>query len=163
MAIDFDPSQDFKDILDQGQSLVLHRQNTSQSVAIDGARRFSSLHWPTQQSDGTARVHDVVWQFVWDNVSDLPRIGDQLTDALGTCWTIQQVEQPEANTRLRVYARDLHIDCWLSSRVDIQQAEYFGETILGWTTIYPAVPARIQPARTIGVEATEDDPETSLK
>lgn len=164
MALEIDLQNDFAQILDGGEAITLHRRGGSSTIAIVAARRFSAVASALDGAGGNGRQHDVVWQFPWPTSVELPRLGDTLTDAQDHCWTILQVEEKAANTRLRCHARELRIAHGLDSLVDIELAQWDdlggGPEIVGWQLLRPAVAARIQPERT--TVDNEADPPTSI-
>jgi hypothetical protein len=161
MSVDLDTTGDFDAIIDAAEAITLKRRATATTIAVPKAWRFSSL---TQQAEpampGVAQW-DVVWQFSWNDSVDAPRIGDILIDAANDCWTILSIEVRGAKTRLRCTARNLRIVYELVDRIEIQAAIWedsgSGPEIVGWTTLRAAVPARIQPDRTV-VDTTADPP-----
>jgi hypothetical protein len=159
MAVELSMQGDFAAIVDGWKPVTLQRCQSAETVAVAKALRSSSKTDEADAASGHVARHDVVWQFAWDEASDLPRLGDQIIDADGGCWTILSVESCRGGTRLRCQTRNLHLVYELVDRVDVQQAVWddpgTGPEIVGWTTIRSAVPARIQPYRvTVDDEST---------
>jgi hypothetical protein len=159
MAVEFSTEGDFAAIVDGWQPVTLKRHQSTDTVAVARAIRFSSRTEEADAAGGHVARHDVVWQFEWDVTSDLPRLGDSIIDAVGGCWTILSIERRGGGTRLRCQSRNLHLVYELVDRVDVQQAVWddlgSGPEIVGWTTVRPALAARIQPYRvTVDDEST---------
>ena len=161
MPIELNIQNDFATILDGVGPVTLKRRGSADTVAVPKAWRYSSR---TQQAEpgmpGVAQS-DVVWQFVWEEAGDPPRIGDSVIDGANECWTILSIEVRGNNSRLRCVTRNLRIVHQLDDRIEIQEALWedggSGPEIVGWTTLRTAVPARIQPERTT-IDNTADPP-----
>lgn len=152
MALEIDAREDFDFILDFDQPLTLHRHGTSVSVAIAGARRFSLGVESAASYRGAAARHDAAWQFSWQDLTDLPRIRDTLTDAEGNCWGIVQVERLEGDSRLRCTCRNVRIlhtlNDWVSIEIAVWDDLGSGPEIVDWQTVRPTVAARIDIEKT---------------
>lgn len=161
MPIEFNIADDFATIVDGAEAVTLKRRGTATTIALPKAWRYSSIRQAAEPGVAAAVRSDVVWQFGWSGSIEKPRVGDLLIDAAHECWTILSVEIRGNNSRLRCQTRNLRIAHELNNRVEIQQALWevgeSGPEIIGWTTRRTAVPARIQPDRTV-VDETADPP-----
>jgi hypothetical protein len=161
MPIEFNIAEDFATILDGAESITLKRRASATTIAVPTAWRFSSIAGAAEPGVADVVQSDVVWQFPWPAAEEKPHVGDLLIDAADDGWTILSVEVRGNHSRLRCVARNLRIAQELNNRVDIQQAIWedsgSGPEIVGWTTLLAAVPARLQPHRTL-VDATADPP-----
>jgi hypothetical protein len=161
MPIELNIHDDFSTILDGAEAISLKRHGSANTVAVTKAWRFSAENTEAQAGISGAVRNDVVWQFVWDEAADRPRVGDSLIDAANDCWTILAVVERGAKSRLQCVTRNLRIVHQLDDRIEIQQAIWkdlgSGPEITGWTTLRTAVPARIQPEQTT-VDHTSDRP-----
>lgn len=163
MAIDFNIADDFAMILDGTEPTTLKRRGSATTISVPKAWRYSSIAQTAEPGVAAAVQSDVVWQFGWSDSVEKPRVGDLLIDAAHDSWTILSVEVRGNNSRLRCQTRNLRIAHELTNRIEIQQAIWdngeSGPEIIGWTTLCTAVPARIQPDRTVVDDST--DPPTS--
>jgi hypothetical protein len=151
MSLQLDLQSDFATILDGGEPVTLARRDSAATIAIAGAWRFSGrTSEPEPPAGGHVAQSDVAWQFPWDEANEPPRLGDAIRDAAGECFTILSIETLGAKTRLRCATRNLRLACQLNDRVDVEAAVWEdtggGPEIVGWTTVRPAIAARIQPA-----------------
>lgn len=149
MAVEVDSEGDFSAVVDGFEPVTLRRRQSAETVAVAKALRFSSTTAEAAEAGGHVARHDVVWQLAWDGAVELPRLGDTIIDAAGDCWTILSVERRGGGTRLRCDCRNLQLVYELVDRVDVQEAVWddpgTGPEIVGWTTVRPAMAARIQP------------------
>lgn len=163
MPIELNIATDFATILDGAEPVTLKRRASATTVAVPKTWRYSSITQAAEPGVPAAVQSDVVWQFGWSDSIEKPRVGDLLIDATHECWTILSVEVRGNNSRLRCATRNLRIAHELNHRIEIQQAIWedggSGPEIVGWTTLRAAVPARIQPDRTVVNDAV--DPPTS--
>jgi hypothetical protein len=163
MSLELTIHDDFSTILDGVEAISLQRHGSADTVAVPKAWRYSAETAEAQAGFSGVVRSDVVWQFVWDEAVDRPRVGDSLVDATNECWTILAVVERGNKSRLQCITRNLRIVHQLDDRVEIQQAIWedvgSGPEITGWTTLRTAVPARIQPDRTTVDHAA--DPPTS--
>jgi hypothetical protein len=140
---------DFATILDGGEPLTLKRRASATTIALPKAWRYSSIAQAAEPGVADVVRADAVWQFPWATATELPRVGDQLIDAAHDGWTILSVEIRGHRSRLRCHTRNLRIAHELNNRVELQAAVWEENEIVGWTTLRTAIPARIQPDRTI--------------
>lgn len=163
MPIELNIADDFATIIDGAEAVTLKRRGSAMTIAVPKAWRYSSIRQAAEPGVAAAVQSDVVWQFGWSDSVEKPRVGDLLIDAAHECWTILSVEIRGNNSRLRCLTRNLRIAHELNNRVEIQQASWedgeSGPEIVGWTTLSTAVPAHIQPERTIVDDSA--DPSTS--
>jgi hypothetical protein len=161
MPIELNIHDDFSTILDGAEAISLKRHGSADTVAVPKAWRYSFETAEAQAGISGVVRNDVVWQFVWDEAADRPRVGDSLVDAANDCWTILAVVERGTNSRLQCTTRNLRIVHQLDDRIEIQQAIWedlgSGPEITGWTTLRAAVPARIQPQQTT-VDNSVDPP-----
>jgi hypothetical protein len=160
MPIEFNIADDFATIVDGAQATTLKRRGSATTIAVPKAWRYSLIAQAAEPGVAAAVQSDVVWQFGWSDSVEKPRVGDLLIDAAHECWTILSVEVRGNNSRLRCQTRNLRIAHELTNRIEIQHAICDGESgpeITGWTTLRTAVPARIQPDRTV-VDDSADPP-----
>jgi hypothetical protein len=161
MSVELNVHDDFSTILDGAEAVTVKRRDTADTISVPNAWRFSS-----DVAEATAGVQDVarsdvVWQFVWNDAVDRPRIGDYILDAANNSWTILSVSELGAKTRLRCTARNLFFVHALVDKVTIQQATVDGSgAITGWTDLATNVPARIQPDRNVVVLKKDEPPTT---
>src|SRR6476661_6561853 len=101
MTIELNVAADFATILDGVEPLTLKRRDGPTTVAIAAAWRFLSHTSEAEPTGGHVAQRDVVWQFPWNAANDLPRLGDTLIDAAGSCFTILSIDELPAATRLR--------------------------------------------------------------
>jgi hypothetical protein len=164
MAIELNVQDDFATILDGFEPITVRRRGSAETIAVPRAWRYSMQTEAAEAGNVGVARKDAVWQFAWDDTVDKPRIGDLVVDATDECWTLLSVSELGAKTRLRCLARNLSIVYGVIDRVDIQQAIWedsgSGPEIVGWTTLRTAVPARIQPERTI-IDIAADPPTSS--
>ncbi len=161
MTIELDIHDDFSTILDGAEPISLQRHGSANTVAVLKAWRYSFETTEAQAGISGVVRNDVVWQFVWDEAVDRPRVGDSLIDAANECWTILAVVERGNKSRLQCVTRNLRLVHQLDDRIEIQQATWedlgTGPEITGWTTLRTAVPARIQPDQTT-VDNSADPP-----
>jgi hypothetical protein len=161
MPIDLNIADDFATIIDSAEPITLKRRGGATTIAIPKAWRYSSIAQAAEPGVAASVRSDVVWQFGWSESVERPRVGDVLIDAAHNCWTVLSVEVRGNHSRLRCVTRNLRIAHELNNRIEIQQAIWedsgSGPEIVGWTTFRTAVPAHIQPDRTV-VDDTADPP-----
>jgi hypothetical protein len=159
MPIDFNIADDFAMILDGTEPATLKRRGSATTISVPKAWRYSSIAQAAEPGVAAAVQSDVVWQFGWSDSAEKLRVGDLLIDAAHECWTILSVEVRGNNSRLRCQTRNFRIAHELNNRIEIQQALWedgeSGPEITGWTTLRTAVPARIQPERTVVDDSAE--------
>jgi hypothetical protein len=164
MVLNFNVQGDFETVLDGWEPVTLLRRGGSEEIALPRAWRYSGRSEPAEPGVADVARHDVEWQFAWNDEVDKPRIGDAIVDAADEAWTILSVIEHGAKSRLRCVARNLAFVHALADRVEILVAVWedggSGPEIVGWNTLYSAVPASIQPERTTVDHAT--DPPTSV-
>jgi hypothetical protein len=164
MTIAFNVQGDFEIVLDGWEPVTLLRRGGSEAIALPRAWRYTSRHEPAEPGIADVAQHDVEWQFAWNDEVEKPRIGDSIVDAADEAWTILSVVEHGAKSRLRCLGRNLAFVHALSDRVEILAAVWgdggSGPEIVGWNTLYSAVPASIQPERTTVDHAP--DPPTSV-
>ncbi len=152
MAIELDSTGDFAAVVDGWEPVTLQRRESAETVAVARALRFSTRTEEADAAGGHVASQDVVWQFEWPSSDGLPRLGDAIVDAGGDCWTILAVKRRGGGSRVECQSRNLHLVYELTDRVDVQQAVWdeSGDVaeIVGWTTLWTSLPARIQPYRT---------------
>jgi len=158
MPVELNVAGDFSTVVDAVEPVVLLRRGSPGQVAIAAAWRFVDRTTESTPAGGYVTSADVVWQFEWSE-SVLPRVGDRVQDASGSCYTLLAVERLPGDTRLRCESRDLRIAHGLDCRVAIEEASWGdlggGLEITGWTVLRPAVHARIQPGR-VEIDETTD-------
>ncbi|QDU54328.1 hypothetical protein [Aeoliella mucimassa] len=156
MAITWNMAGDFSTVLDASEPLTLVRRGGAPRATIDKAWRVVDRRAEAEPTDGRVLQADVEWQFEWPDHVQLPQLGDRLIDAAGEHYTLLAIHRLRGNTRLKVESRNLRVAHRLDCLMDIEQAEWDAETLVGWTTYRPAIRACVQPS-----ETTVDDSSSS--
>jgi len=161
MSVELNVRDDFATILDGAEAITIKRRDTSDTIAVSKAWRFSSDTAEAISGVQDVARSDVVWQFAWNDAVERPRVGDYILDAASNTWTILSLSELGAKTRLRCVTRNLFFVHALVDLVTIQQATLDGSgVIVGWTTLETNVPARIQPDRNVLVLKKDEPPTT---
>ena len=162
MTIDFDPTDDFADVVDATESVTLKRRGTSSATAIAAAlRRAVDTHqasarnlyntWKKPASAGHLTACDVIWHLPKEQLSEAPRLGDLIVDADNARWTILDVRLATLKTRWQCFARNLAVVHGLDDTLTILKATYTkgsgGAAEPAWNVWRTGVRARIQPAK----------------
>jgi len=151
MTADFNPGSDFPDVADALQPVALHRRGDGTTVQLASALRRAVTDREAAASDGQYTASDVTWHLSAAELPIPPAVGDTITDASSTAWTVLTVRHDAQDTRWRCACRALEIHQSLDESVDLQIADWTkgdaGAAIASWTTIRTDLPARIQPHR----------------
>jgi len=149
MTIEISAENDFKDLIDGNESVVLRRRDSLQSVTIDVARRQSVVAQEALPSGGAVRQADTVWHVPLPTGESAPQLGDVLVDAEGRRWTILKTRELPTLSRWKCDTRELSIAYGCDDRVDIERAVWddlgSGPEIVGWVYVRTALPVKIQP------------------
>lgn len=161
MTIDFDPTDDFADIVDGTEAVTLKRRGTSSETAIANAlRRAVDTHeaaarnlyntWKKPASAGRHTAGDVIWHLPKEQLSVAPRLGDLIVDADNARWTVLEVGLATLETRWQCFARNLAVVHGLDDTLTILKATYAkgsgGAAEPAWNVWKTGIRARIQPA-----------------
>ena len=157
MAVTFDPSTDFEDIVDGLEAVTLVRRGSS-STAIDNALQRAITDEEIAASDGSVQAGDVRWHFPTVEAVTTPRMGDVVLDAGGDRYTILSVQHATLENRYRCISRNLRVVYRLDDTVDILQASYVkgpggAMEVDHWDVFKAGIRARVQPMQSdIGEE-----------
>ena len=145
----FNVVDDFQDVVDNTEAVVLNRRDSSQNVAIDAARQQSIVTQESRPSDGAVRQADAVWHLPMPEGESAPQLGDVLIDAEGRRWTVLETRELPALGRWKCETRELSIAFGCVDRVDIERAMWddlgSGPEIVGWVYVRTSLPVKIQP------------------
>lgn len=160
MTAQFDPGDDFSNVIDGLQSVTLTRSGSSTPVQIEDALRravttaeaatvrstFSASSSPSQ---GKYTASDVAWHLPAAALGEPPLPGDVIEDGDSRRWTVLAVVQATLDSRWRCICRNLAIAAGLDQYVDIERATFVksdgGAAEPTWNTWLTGLPARIQP------------------
>jgi len=161
MTVDFNPTDDFADVVDGTETVTLKRRGSSSETVIANALRRAvdtseakvrNLYntWKTPASDGRHTAGDVTWHLPKEQLSDAPRLGDLIVDGDSGRWTILDVRLATLQTRWQCFARNLAVVYGLDDTVTVLKATYAkgdgGAAEPTWHVWKTGVRARIQPA-----------------
>ena len=168
MAVNFDPDDDFADVVDGLETVTLRRRGSStQTVVTHTLRRAVDTRearvrnlyntWKSPASSGRHAASDVTWHLPSEQLSDAPRLGDLIIDGDGQRWTILDVQLATLRTRWQCITRDLAVVYGLDDTVIILKATYVkgdgGAAEPSWHPWKTGIRARVQPAEVaVGTE-----------
>ncbi len=159
MSLDFDPTNDFADVVDGTEAVtLLYRDSSDQTVVTESLRRALSVReaevrnrydtWKKAASDGRVTKADVVWHLPASQLSTDPRLGDRIVDAQANSWTILDLRLSTLRTRWQCVCCNVAVVYELSDTIDILKATYAkgdaGAAEATWLPSQTGVRARIQ-------------------
>ena len=149
MSIAFDASDDFAQIGDALETVVLARRVTHEAVPNVTAQRGELITLESISSGGTVGRSDAVWHVQLLAGVAQPELGDVLIDTQGNRWTVLEVQEFPLLGRWKCRTRELRVAYGCDDRVDVQRAVWddlgSGLEIVDWDYVYTALPVRIQP------------------
>lgn len=165
MALTFDPSSDFTDVVDGTEAVTLERRGTSTEDSVATALRRAVTITEAGESNGNYTASDTTWHLSIAQLATQPRIGDVIVDASSDRWTVLDVAKQTLSNRWRCVCRNLAIVYGLDDYVNIQLATYVkgtaGTDESTWHDWKTGVRCRIQKDSTdIGITG---DAETTYK
>ena len=157
MAVTFDPSTDFEDVVDGLEAVTIVRRGSSTTSITNALQRAISDH-EIAESNGQLKAGDVRWHFPTVEADTVPRLGDVVLDANEDRYTILDVQHATLEKRYRCIARNLRVYYGLDDTIDILQARYTkgdggAMEVDGWDKHKTGIRARIQPVESdVGAE-----------
>jgi len=157
MSVTFNPAADCPSVIDNVESVYLHRAAGGDPVPLDGALRRGQAARQYAGSGGGAASSEVRWHLPLSVLEDAPSIGDRIVDAASVPWTIVEVHR-EGSGRWLCIGRSLALVHGLSETIDIERAVWTkdaaGAAVATWHPWQTAVPARIQP---VAAKTSDDE------
>ncbi|MCH8047495.1 MAG: head-tail adaptor protein [Planctomycetes bacterium] len=151
MPSDFDPATDFPDVVDRLEAVTVADVSAATNTPVASALRRAVTTREAAASEGKYTESDVVWHLPASLLTSPPAVGDTITDAAATVWTILEVQQAAADSRWRCVARVAAIDGGFNETIDIQLATWnkgsAGAATPAWANVQTGLSARIQPHR----------------
>ena len=149
--MDFDPSDDFSNLVDGLTSATVTRPGSSATTEVTHALRRPIRTREAEKSEGRYTASDVVWHLPSSEISTPPRPGDVIVDEDGRRWTVLDVEKTTLDGRWRCVARNLAVVHGLDQYVDVEKATYAkgdgGADQPTWQVWKTGLRAKIQPAQ----------------
>ena len=157
MTIALDISSDLQNIVDGLQAVTVRHAASGASESITGAFARRLKHGEAAPSGGTYTADDVRWHLPAGVLGEPLAPSDEVTDAAGDTWIVQDVRQVGLDARVECVARKLAIAPGPNDTVRLQQASWSkdqaGAPVVAWNDVATELLARIQPHRgTIEVE-----------
>lgn len=161
MTVNFDPSDDFADVVDGTETVTLKRRGSgNQTVVTRALRRVVDTRearvrnryntWKSVASEGRHTASDAAWHLPSEQLGDAPRLGDLIIDGAGVRWTILDVQLTTLRTRWQCISRNLAVAYGLDDTITILRASYAkgagGAAEASWRPWKTGVRARVQPA-----------------
>lgn len=151
MTTVFDPGDDFPDVVDGTQAVVLIDRDGTE-VPVDKAWHGRVQTVDAVEGDGKLRQVNTTWHLTASSVSTQPALGAAIVDGGGARWTILEVLAETQGARFACRARRLEITGGKETRVTIQQATHakgaHGSATAVWKNYKVGVPATIRPLST---------------
>ena len=124
MGVQFDPSDDFPNVVDRGEAVTLHRPGRSATISSDGVLRRAVTTQEAETSRGEYTLSDVVWHLPASDISEPPAPADVIVDGDAARWTVLVAARTTADSRWRCVCRNLAVAHGLDQFVDIERAVY---------------------------------------
>jgi len=149
VAVTFDPSTDFEDVVDGLEAVTIVRRGSSTTSITNALQRAISDH-EIAESNGQLKAGDVRWHFPTVEADTVPRLGDVVLDANEDRYTILDVQHATLEKRYRCIARNLRVYYGLDDTIDVLQAAWRkgrggSMEVDHWDVWKAGIRARVQP------------------
>jgi len=150
MALTFDPTADFADVVDGLEAVTVNRRGSSNDTAVASALQRAINTHEINPTDGKVMAGDVRWHLPIEECETAPRMGDAIVDANSDRWTVLAVHEETLSARWKCICRNLRVAFGLDDTVAIEEASYAkgtaGAAEATWSTWKTGIAARVQPA-----------------
>jgi len=158
MAVSFDATEDFADVVDGLEAVTVNRRGSSDDTSIGHAlQRAINTHELGGQVErqfvntgGKIMAGDVRWHLPIEECATAPRIGDVIVGANSDRWTVLAIHEETLSSRWKCICRNLRVAFGLDDTITIEEAVYekgtAGAAEATWHTRKTGIAARVQPA-----------------
>ena len=147
----FDPNSDFPLFVDLLEAVSFRRAGSDAATMLPHVLRRRVTMREAEASGGKYARGDAVFHLPAGELTEYPRLGDELITTDDARWTILEIQSACGGRRLRCVARNQAVASEVNERITIQQATWSkspsGAASAAWETWLENVPARIQPER----------------